>query len=132
MVLSRVALRRCTGVASFDGVCVYRGADSRMADNGECKAEDINKKMGYFQGTPSLLLLDHFQNLLAMSLGLHFFRREHLFHDAFFVQQESVLFVPMYFFPHMLFSPQTPMASTSFLSVSAMRVNGNSCLSMNF
>ena len=89
MVLSRVALRRCTGVTSFDGVCVYRGADSRMADEGECKAEDINKKMGYFQGTPSLFLFNHFQNLLAMSLGLYFLRREHLFYDAFFVQQES-------------------------------------------
>ena len=40
--------------------------------------------------------------------------------------------VPMYLRPHMLFSPHTPICSTSVLSVSAISVKGSSFLAMNF
>ena len=40
--------------------------------------------------------------------------------------------VPKYLRPYMLFSPHTPNCSTSFLSVSAIRWKGSSCLAMNF
>ena len=60
MAIPRVALCRCAGFASLDGVCVYRGADGRMADEGECEAEDIivNKNV----------ILNGVKNLYAYSL----------------------------------------------------------------
>src|SRR5205823_1119653 len=39
---------------------------------------------------------------------------------------------PMYFFPYMLFSTQTPYALTIFLSGSDKRGNGNRYFSINF
>ena len=68
-----------------------------------------------------------------MVFGLHFFRSDDTLYNTFFINDESCAERSHIFAAHTcFFSPHTPNCSTSFLSVSAIRVKGRLFFSINF
>lgn len=59
-----------------------------------------------------------------MVFGLHFFRSDDALYNTFFINDESCAERSHIFAAIHAFSPHTPNCSTSFLSVSAIRVKG--------